>query len=52
MTVVDVVCQIIVFKWVCRVQVLIVATVLAIIPHLLMRGLVIRVGKPIHRLRK
>ncbi|UCD56507.1 MAG: hypothetical protein JSV16_11820, partial [Candidatus Hydrogenedentota bacterium] len=38
MTVIDVIYQIIVFQWVYPGQVLIVATVLAIIPYLLMRG--------------
>lgn len=49
MTVIDVIYQIIVFQWLYPGQVLIVATVLAIIPYLLMRGLVTRIGKTIIR---
>jgi hypothetical protein len=49
MTVIDVIYQIIVFQWIYPGQVLIVATILAIIPYLLMRGLVTRIGKSIIR---
>ena len=52
MTVIDVIYQIIVFRWVFPGQVLIVATFLAVLPYLLMRGLVTRIEKAIIRRRK
>ena len=48
MSIVDVIYQIIVFQWVYPGQVLIVATFLAIIPYLLVRSLVIPIGKFIY----
>ena len=52
MTVIDTIYQIIVFQWVFPGQVLIVATFLAVLPYLLMRGLVTRIGNAIIRRRK
>lgn len=52
MTVIDVIYQIIVFQWVFPGQVLIVATFLAVLPYLVMRGLTTRIGKAIIRRRK